>query len=160
MESVDHPQLSEQRCPRPRQDLDGLDPVDPLNVAHQGEDLTRASCRSIPEFHITDALDQCAELLDHFGGHAAAAGFTIQNGKLPEVLERLKAIAKKELGEVDLRPVLNAEVEVSLSDLRPELLDDLELLQPTGYGNPDPDDLVANNVPIFVRGLRQQGDGE
>src|SRR5581483_11482415 len=44
----------------------------PAVVAAKGPDETRGSCRSIPEFHITDALDQCADLLVRHGGHAAA----------------------------------------------------------------------------------------
>ncbi|MBW8009709.1 MAG: single-stranded-DNA-specific exonuclease RecJ [Chloroflexi bacterium] len=110
----------------------------PAIVANRGKDFTRASCRSIAEFHITEALDQCADLLDHFGGHAAAAGFTVQNSNLPELIERLGALAEEKLRGLDLRPVLNAEVEVALLDLKPDLLDQLSWLQPTGYGNPEP----------------------
>ena len=54
----------------------------PATVASQGEETTRASCRSIPEFHITEALDQCGDLLVKHGGHAAAAGFTVRNENL------------------------------------------------------------------------------
>jgi single-stranded-DNA-specific exonuclease len=108
----------------------------PAIVAHQGETHTRASCRSIPEFHITDALDRCEELMDHHGGHAAAAGFTVRNENLPELIERLRAIAEQELSSLDLRPVLQADLEIQLSDLVPEILEQLEILQPTGYGNP------------------------
>src|SRR5690606_32103938 len=61
----------------------------PAIVGQQGDTYTRASCRSIPHFHITHALEQCAELFDNFGGHAASAGFTIRNERLPELLERL-----------------------------------------------------------------------
>ncbi|HEX7974151.1 MAG TPA: DHHA1 domain-containing protein, partial [Anaerolineales bacterium] len=50
----------------------------PAIVAQRGEEFTRGSCRSIPEFHITAALDQCASLLEHHGGHAAATGFTVR----------------------------------------------------------------------------------
>jgi len=107
----------------------------PAIVAHTNDEYTRASCRSIPEFHITDALDQCADLFEHFGGHAAAAGFTIHNSKIPEMLERLYAIADRELGQLDLKPVLNADMEVELRDLKPSLLNELALMQPTGYGN-------------------------
>jgi single-stranded-DNA-specific exonuclease len=107
----------------------------PAIVAHTNTEYTRASCRSIPEFHITDALDQCAELLEHFGGHAAAAGFTVHNSKVPELLHRLYAIAKKELGQLDLKPVLHADMEIELRDLKPSLLDELALMEPVGYGN-------------------------
>ena len=46
----------------------------PSLVAEQGAEKTKGSARSIPEFHITSALDQCADLLMRYGGHAAAAG--------------------------------------------------------------------------------------
>ncbi len=108
----------------------------PSVVAQQGEDSTRASCRSIPEFHITEALDQCAHLLEHHGGHAAAAGFTVSNENLPALIECLKAAAHEKLSGLDLRPVIRADMEVSLSDLTPEVWRDLYWLQPTGYKNP------------------------
>ena len=108
----------------------------PAIVAHQGGTHTRASCRSIPEFHITDALDRCKELMEHHGGHAAAAGFTVRNENLQELLKKLRAIAAHELSSLDLRPVFQADLEIQLSDLVPEILDQLQILQPTGYGNP------------------------
>jgi len=107
----------------------------PAIVAFQGEEYTRGSCRSIPEFHITQALDQCADLLEHHGGHAAAAGFTVKNINLPELVERLQIIAERELSLLDLRPILVADAEIPLSEHKPELLRYLERLQPTGYGN-------------------------
>ena len=108
----------------------------PAIVAQQGENFTRASCRSIPEFHITAALDRCADLMEHHGGHAAAAGFTVRNERLPELIYRLRLIAEEELSDKDLRPVLNADMEIPLSDLKPEILDELVKLQPTGQKNP------------------------
>jgi single-stranded-DNA-specific exonuclease len=108
----------------------------PAIVAHKGEKYTRGSCRSIPEFHITKALDQCEELMEHHGGHAAAAGFTVRNENLSELVSRLRAIASEQLSDIDLRPVLHADLEIQLSDLVPEILEQLEILQPTGYGNP------------------------
>ncbi len=110
----------------------------PAIVGHYGEETTRCSCRSIPELHITRALDECADLLVRHGGHAAAAGFTVRNENLDELVARLRSIATRELGGRDLRPGLNADAEVALSSLNFELLKQLEQLQPTGYGNPDP----------------------
>ncbi|MBI4769700.1 MAG: single-stranded-DNA-specific exonuclease RecJ, partial [Chloroflexi bacterium] len=51
----------------------------PALVAERGPQETRGSARSIPEFHITAALDECTDLLERHGGHAAAAGFTVRN---------------------------------------------------------------------------------
>jgi single-stranded-DNA-specific exonuclease len=110
----------------------------PAVVAAKGSEETRGSCRSIPEFHITDALDQCADLLVRHGGHAAAAGFTVRNEKLDELKHRLKSIAAQQLGDRDLRPTLSADMEVKLSDLSFDLLRDLSPFEPTGYGNREP----------------------
>jgi single-stranded-DNA-specific exonuclease len=126
----------------------------PAVVAAMGPDETRGSCRSIPEFHITDALDSCADLLVRHGGHAAAAGFTVKNANLPALVERLKALAAAELGPLDLRPSLHADREVALSDLSFDLLRQLDLLEPTGYGNPGP---VFVSRDVKVRSSRTVG---
>ncbi|PIV26375.1 MAG: single-stranded-DNA-specific exonuclease RecJ [Anaerolineae bacterium CG03_land_8_20_14_0_80_58_20] len=110
----------------------------PAIVGNFGEETTRCSCRSIPEFHITHALDECADLLVRHGGHAAAAGFTVRNENLDALVARLRAIATRELGGRDLRPSLSADAEVPLARLTFEMLKQLEQLQPTGYGNPEP----------------------
>lgn len=119
----------------------------PAIVGQQGEETTRCSCRSIPEFHITAALDRCADLLVRHGGHAAAAGFTVRNENLEALKGRLKTIAGEQLSGLDLRPTLAADLEVPLADLRPELLKHLDYLQPTGYGNPEAV-FVSRNVQV------------
>jgi len=129
----------------------------PAIVAAKNAEETRGSCRSIPEFHITDALDQCKDLLVRHGGHAAAAGFTVKNENLPELVTRLKAIAKDQLGEKDLRHTLSADMEVLLSDLNFEVLKHLNYLEPTGYGNPDAT-FVSRNVRVkFSRTVGSDG---
>lgn len=120
----------------------------PAIVASKAEDETRGSCRSIPEFHITDALDQCADLLVRHGGHAAAAGFTVRNENLPELVARVKAIAEEKLSGEELKPTVTADAEVSLTDIRPELYETcLRYLEPTGYGNQEAR-FVARNVKV------------
>lgn len=130
----------------------------PAIVAHRDVETTRGSCRSIPEFHITDALDRCADLLRQHGGHAAAAGFTVENHNLDELVARLKAFARETLGGQDLRPTLTADAEIPLSQVRPELLNAIKYMEPTGYGNPD---AVFVCRDVRVRGLRTVGaDGK
>ena len=114
----------------------------PAIIAHQGEEFTVASCRSIPEFHITQALDECADLLVRYGGHKAAAGFTVSNPNLPELIEKLDVIAQRELAGVDLLPVIEIDREILLEKLTSAyiggIFNDLHQLQPTGIGNPEP----------------------
>jgi single-stranded-DNA-specific exonuclease len=113
----------------------------PSIIASIGETYTRGSCRSIPEFHITKALDLCKDLLEHHGGHAAAAGFTVRNENLETLIERMRALSKEQLEGLDLRATIMAEMEMPLSELKPDILKYLNWLQPTGMGNP---------VPIFM----------
>ena len=111
----------------------------PAVVASQGGAETRGSGRSIPEFHITSALDQVKHLMIRHGGHAAAAGFTAANENVAALSAGLKEIAARELGGQDLRPTLRVDVdEVVLADLTPALLDALQQFEPCGYGNPAP----------------------
>jgi single-stranded-DNA-specific exonuclease len=119
----------------------------PAVVGQISAETTRCSCRSIPEFHITEALDQCKDLLIRHGGHAAAAGFTVRNENLEALKRRLKSMAAEQLRDHDLRQTLNADAEVPLSDLKAELLQHLEYLQPTGYGNPEAV-FVSRNVRV------------
>ncbi len=128
----------------------------PAIVARQDAETTRGSCRSIPEFHITQALDQCADLLLHYGGHAAAAGFTLPNRNLPEFMERMELLAAKALEGKDLRPTLWADVEIPLSSMGVEVWKQIQYLQPVGYGNPEAT-FVSRGVR--VRQARAVGSG-
>ena len=119
----------------------------PAIVGKVDEETTVCSCRSIAEFHITDALDQCANLLVRHGGHAAAAGFTVRNENVGELIKRLKAIAAEQLSGADLRPVVVADMELALDTLSFEMYEHLQYLEPTGYGNPRPV-FVSRNVRI------------
>jgi len=114
----------------------------PAIVGQKMEKYTKGSGRSITEFHITEALDECSDLLVKHGGHSMAAGFTVENEKLDILKERLQSIAKRQLGEKieqkDLQPMLRADCIAELKDLKGELLKYLDDFQPTGMGNPEP----------------------
>lgn len=106
-------------------------------VAIEGE-YSKGSARSIPEFHITQALDALDGLLERHGGHAAAAGFTVKTTRLGELERRLTGLAEAELGDLALTPSLTVDAEVALGDLSWDLYHQLERLQPFGFGNPTP----------------------
>jgi single-stranded-DNA-specific exonuclease len=119
----------------------------PAVVMEQGEDESRASCRSIPQFDITQALDQCAELLVRHGGHAQAAGFTVLNENLPALLERLTTLARQTLDGQELKPTLEIDAEVPVHKRDDDLwalYEELQLLEPTGYMNAAPVFMMRN----------------
>ncbi len=130
----------------------------PAVIANQGEEFTVGSCRSIPEFHITEALDACADLLVRHGGHSAAAGFTVRNEHLSALVEKLTGLAEQQLAGVELSPVIEIDREIKLDKLTGEytawVFYDLHQLEPTGRGNPEP---VFASYNLFVRQARAVG---
>ncbi len=110
----------------------------PALVAHMNGNEARGSARSIPQFHITHALDACAHLLTRYGGHAAAAGFTVPMENLPKLRRCLNDIADQQLTPDDLVKSLDIDVIVPLRELDYALLRKLQELEPTGSANPTP----------------------
>jgi len=129
----------------------------PSVVVERGEVESRGSCRSIPEFHITHALDECADLLIRHGGHAAAAGFTVPTPKLDELAGRLLALATEQLGGRDLSPALHIDAEARPGELNEDTHRQLAQLEPCGYGNPSPVLMSRNMIVRDVRSVGAEG---
>ncbi|MCY3834187.1 MAG: single-stranded-DNA-specific exonuclease RecJ [Chloroflexi bacterium] len=107
----------------------------PAIVFEIGEEQSRASCRSIPEFNITRALDECADLLLRHGGHALAAGFTVLNSNIDALQVELGRKAEASLRGQRLVPRLQIDAEIQLDALSEEFLQELDRLEPTGQEN-------------------------
>jgi single-stranded-DNA-specific exonuclease len=113
----------------------------PAIVIELGEEESRGSCRSIVEFNITDALDQCADLLLRHGGHAQAAGFTILTQNIPAFREKIMGIAGEHLKDQTIEPAITIDARISLSQASLDLARALERLEPTGQ---------SNDAPLFM----------
>jgi single-stranded-DNA-specific exonuclease len=103
------------------------------------------------------ALDECKDLMEHHGGHAAAAGFTIRNEKMTELKDRLYSIVNREFSSRELTPVLMADAEVNLSDLGQELYNNLQKFQPIGYSNPESQFIIRGLHVQSIRDVGQDG---
>jgi single-stranded-DNA-specific exonuclease len=110
----------------------------PAIVLEVGTHTSRGSARSIPGFHMARALDQCDDLLIRHGGHAQAAGFTVDNGRLEQLRERLQQIAETELADVAPEPTLPIDAELEAGQIRWETMDWIDRLAPFGYANQQP----------------------
>ncbi|MBI5288499.1 MAG: single-stranded-DNA-specific exonuclease RecJ [Chloroflexi bacterium] len=129
----------------------------PAVVFEKGDAFSRASCRSIDEFHITDTLRARPDLFVRFGGHRAAAGFTVETARLQEVRDHLVAHAERELVGRDLAPVLEIDAQLPLRQLRGDEIRWLMKLGPFGVGNPVPAFLSRG---VTVTECRVVGNGE
>lgn len=110
----------------------------PAIVLERGESFSKGSARSIDGFNMVEALNDCADLLAHYGGHARAAGLTVANDHLDELRERLLTRARTQLRPDDLQPSLTPDLDIALADLHYGTTEALARLEPCGHGNPEP----------------------
>ena len=96
------------------------------------------SGRSIPGFNLYQALEACSEHLLAFGGHAAAAGFRIDPGKMAGFSEAFEAYAASTLTDDHLTPLIEIDARTSLERITLMAVQQLELLAPFGSENPEP----------------------
>jgi single-stranded-DNA-specific exonuclease len=91
-------------------------------------------------FNLHRGLTGCADLLVRYGGHAAAAGLTVEKARLPELSQRLEAAARASLAEEAAlgQRELAVDAEVGLSEVDEPLASELQRLEPFGVGNPEP----------------------
>jgi single-stranded-DNA-specific exonuclease len=129
----------------------------PAVVYEKGDEVSRASCRSINEFHITDALRERPDLFVRYGGHRAAAGFSVETARLDEVREHLVSVASRELAGRELAPVLDIDAQLPLRDLKGEEIRWMMKLGPFGVANPPPAFLTRSLVVVDCRVV---GNGE
>ena len=130
----------------------------PAVVIKTGKQTSTGSCRSIPEFNIIQALNQCRRLFSHFGGHPQAAGFTVPTKNLAHLKQTLLELATTELAGVDLRPHLDIDAEIKLIDLRGDTFPTMQKLAPFGYGNPSPSFLSRKVEVIDCRAIGGNGE--
>ncbi len=119
------------------------------------DEISRASCRSIPGFDIIEALERHSELFERYGGHAMAAGFSIRTERLSILRERLRAYAREVLRDLG-DPVHELEAELSPEEITLETYTDLMRLAPFGMGHPTPRFLLRS---AKIKELRTVGNG-
>lgn len=107
-------------------------------AADPASGTAKGSARSIAGFDIYRALSANSQLLEHYGGHQAAAGLTLALEHIPLLEEQLDHLAAEWLKPDDLIPVLKADAACSLTDTTLDCIDQMGKLAPFGSGNPAP----------------------
>jgi single-stranded-DNA-specific exonuclease len=119
-------------------------------------DPAKGSCRSIPGFDVHAALAACNRHLLAHGGHAAAAGFTIERRNIPAFRESFIRVWREHREHNTAALPVDYDAELPLAALTPRLMSQLERLAPFGQGNPRP---VLGTSGVTVREARRMGDG-
>lgn len=130
----------------------------PTVVFERGDDWSRGSARSIPEFNIIAALTQCSDLFAQFGGHPMAAGFTAPTANIAPLQRCLSEIAASQLKGLDLRPLIPIDIELSLHSLGGKTFTMMQRLAPFGCANPLPTFLSRGVKVVECRCVGSAGE--
>lgn len=142
-------------------------PVFVLSESRQ-DGFLQGSGRSIPAFHLLDALESMPELFVKFGGHRQAAGLTIAAEKVDEFREKFASYAQQCLTKEDLCPQFTVDAVAKFTDIHDRSVEQIFSLAPFGFGNPSPvfmsREVEVAGEPRAMKGgkhftipLRQQG---
>ena len=117
----------------------------------------KGSCRSFGGFNLFAALEQCADLLEGFGGHELAAGFTISEGCIDAFRQRMNELVRRQTGGAEMVSVLDIDAEIpDPAMLTQEQVGALDLLEPYGSGNEKP---VFSMAGCTIGSLAEVGGG-
>ena len=100
--------------------------------------IAKGSARSIPAFDICRGLEECRDLLISFGGHKQAAGVRLRAGDLSAFEQKMKEIINRDIAQADREPALEIHAPAKLSEVNSSLMKEFGMLEPFGYGNPEP----------------------
>ncbi|GJM27942.1 MAG: single-stranded-DNA-specific exonuclease RecJ [Cyclobacteriaceae bacterium] len=118
----------------------------PTIILTQSQDKATGSARSVPGFDIYEAISECSDLLDGYGGHKYAAGLTMPLDKISEFQRRFEKVVSATISEELLTPVLEIDLELELDSIQGGFYKVLSQIGPFGPGN---------MPPVFVsRGLK------
>ncbi|HEX4810028.1 MAG TPA: single-stranded-DNA-specific exonuclease RecJ [Bryobacteraceae bacterium] len=107
-------------------------------IESNGEECFSGSGRSVPGFHLLEALESMPELFTKFGGHRQAAGLTLRPGQVDEFRRRLREFASNRLGIDELRPRYEVDAEAPFPELTDRAVANIFSLGPFGFGNASP----------------------
>ncbi|PHS53333.1 MAG: single-stranded-DNA-specific exonuclease RecJ [Lutibacter sp.] len=124
----------------------------PTLVFTKSGDVLAASARSVKGFDVYNALEQCSEFIEQFGGHKYAAGLTLKEENYQNFKQKFEEVVRKTLPSALRTPEISIDAEISLSEVTPKFFRIIKQLEPFG---------PQNMKPVFLSsGLRDNGYGK
>jgi len=118
-------------------------------------DTAKGSGRSVERFHLFEYLLRCKDSLVGFGGHESACGVTLRTDKIDEFRNMINAEAAKDVCDMEFTPRLDIDIDVPLSALNEDVINEIEKLAPFGAENPRP--VLASRNLTFKNNPRSIG---
>lgn len=118
------------------------------------EEYGKGSGRSIPGFDLYEALTECKETIEKFGGHSMAVGINVRKDKFEEFKQKLEQIAKEKNIE-EIVPILKIDAQINLDEINKDMVDSLKELEPFGEENKTPIFMLKNLKIDSIRALSE-----
>lgn len=116
----------------------------PAIILRDKGDTLVASARSPEYFNIIEAISACGEYLVGFGGHAQAAGLTVEKSKLDQFKTAISLFAEEKLQNINMEPTLNIDCEIQGQEITLDFLEQISQLEPFGIGNDRPSFIIRD----------------
>jgi len=125
----------------------------PTIILTESNNKATGSARSVFDFNIYDAIEECSDLLEQFGGHKYAAGLTLPVENVPAFQAKFESVVSERVNEIHLKPILEIDDELILDQINYKFYNILKQMTPFGPGNPEPvfcaNQVFAENVRIL-----------
>lgn len=130
----------------------------PALVITRTEKGYKGSGRSIPDFNLIKNLEACSDLLDKYGGHPLACGFSVKKENFELFIKCIKSKARAKLKDLDLRPHIKIDKELKASEINIEMVNELAGFEPFGQHNQCPKFVTygLEVVDILIMGKESQ----
>ncbi len=123
-------------------------------LSFEEDGIGKGSGRSIPGFDLHDALMQCSDTIEKFGGHSMAVGITVRKDKFKDFKNKFEEIVTKAHIE-EIVPIIQIDSKIDLKDINKDVVESLKQLEPFGEGNKMPIFLFKNLKINSIRALSE-----
>lgn len=120
----------------------------PTIILTESNNKATGSARSVPGFDVYNAISQCSDLLEQFGGHMYAAGLTMDVEKVPAFQQKFEEVVSESIPEELLTPQLDIDTTLNFEQITGKFFNVLSQMEPFGPANPKPV-FVSNDVFVF-----------
>lgn len=126
----------------------------PTIVLTESNGMATGSARSVKDFDVYEAIAECSDLLDQFGGHKYAAGLTMPTSNVPKFITKFETVVNRSIKDHMLTPEIEIDCNINFSDITPKFLRILKQFAPFGPGNMNPvfktkNVIAEGNTKIF-----------
>ncbi|MBC7572547.1 MAG: single-stranded-DNA-specific exonuclease RecJ [Spirosoma sp.] len=127
----------------------------PTIILTRSNDKAAGSARSVPGFDVYEAIEQCADLLEQFGGHTFAAGMTMPEANIDAFRQRFEEVVSRTIRDEDLTPLVDIDLPLDFSEIDAKLCRILKQMGPFGPHNMQPvfmtEDVYLASEPVIMK---------